>query len=156
MKTGRFRIRKTGLLHGQNGAARSIIENRQDDHAFMPALTSLAIMPGPAELHRLTFRYRKHLTGHAMRTCLSLDHHRGPEPCSGEIKIMFAKGDAARPPPERQIFRPCHKEKGPVRGQAQGFLNCQIGSGHRHLADVRSCNRDMMNQIKMPPKMTKP
>ena len=49
-----------------------------------------------------------------------------------------------------------YKEKGPVRGQAQGFLNCQIGSSHRHLADVRSCNRDMMNQIKMPPKMTKP
>ena len=76
MKARRFGIGKACLLHGQNGAAGTVIKDRKPDNAFKAARTGFAVMPGPADLHSFAIGYRQNVTGHTMLASFRLDHHR--------------------------------------------------------------------------------
>ena len=123
----RFRIGKPGLVHGQDGAAGTVVANRQPDAAFMAADIRLAVMPGPADFHRRAVGHRQNLARDPVPSRFRLGHHRGPGAGPREIQVMFAKGDAFRTPPAGKIFRLCDQREDTRRRKADRPLNHQFG-----------------------------
>ena len=114
MEPGGFGIGKPCVLKRQDRPALPVRPHGKANPAFMATIAGFTVMPSPAQFNRLTRGHANHLARRPVLSVFRFDHHRGPRTGAGEIKIMFANGDAVWGPPGGQEPGRRNELKGPL------------------------------------------